>query len=364
MATFFGSSLNENLVGTPGDDRFLISPGVDTLDGAGGIDSLIVSFPPPAPGSIVSIIFGSASVSVPLFNIDTTFSNFERVEMNYLNSLVTYSIDASQVVLPSGPSSFDRRYGIDINTGSGDDTIFGSAGVDRIDAGSGVNSISAGAGDDEIRVSGSGSTIDGGAGFDRVTISGLTGSIIVSGASSAIDVAGDTVSNAEFLLLEASGGSRIDASNSPIGIQIRESRDNFDDTLIGSQFSDSFYLAAGLGTDVVSGGAGIDNFFFNFDFGVPVKGIDGTTITDLELGESLLLASQNDAQINSFLGRNAFTGVAVRDGTPPSISCTSLKKPASLTPAGRVPCFTWKQTTNAVAAAPVNVNVNVREASA
>lgn len=310
MATFFGTPSDDDLLGTPADDTFRTSPGRDTLDGGDGIDSLAISPPPPLPGSVVAINFGSTSVKAPALNIDTTFSNFERVEMVYFNSPVTFSIDASQLVLPSGPFSFDRRYGVDITTGTGNDTILGSAGVDRIDAGSGVNAISSGAGDDEIRVTGSGSTIDGGDGFDRVTISGLTGNITVSGSVSSINVVSDTVSNSEFLLLEASGGAFIDATNAPIGIQMRESRGSFDDTLVGSQFNDSFYLAAGLGNDIVSGGAGIDTFFFNFDFGVPVKGIDGTTITDFELGETLNLSQGNDPEINSFLGRGAFTGVA------------------------------------------------------
>src|SRR5215468_2078042 len=111
MATVNGTNNNDNLVGTTGDDIInafkRIAPGIDTVDGLAGVDTLVVNASTETDG--VQLFSGGS----PTFQVRSNSGNY------YIDA---YNMEKIQFTGGSGNDI--------INTGNHAGTVDGGAGVD------------------------------------------------------------------------------------------------------------------------------------------------------------------------------------------------------------------------------------------
>ncbi|MBL6457660.1 calcium-binding protein [Belnapia sp. T6] len=172
-----------------------------------------------------------------------------------------------------------------VQTGSGDDIIFGGKGGDSIDAGGGNNfvagdqgrdAIQAGDGHDTLSGGGNDDTINGGGGNDH--LDGGNGSDLLVGGAGQDTLVGDEGNDdlyggdgADWLL----GGNGNDLLNGGSG----------NDTMLGGNGNDT--LSGGTGEDLLVGGNGHDDFYFADGFG-------HDQIADFTAQDRLVFASDLD----------------------------------------------------------------------
>jgi len=184
----------------------------------------------------------------------------------------------------AGNDTVEARGGSDVvQGGAGDDSIDGGDGDDSIDGGTGDDDIDGGAGGDTIRGKNGDDTVDGGAGED--VIFGQAGDDVLNG-NGAIDI--------------IDGGSGADEITGGGGNDVLEGGDgDFNDIISGGSGDDEisggwFSTPGDDGTDVLTGGAGADTFFFDGAANSTGTGLgDGTpggedVITDFTDGDDAI----------------------------------------------------------------------------
>jgi Ca2+-binding RTX toxin-like protein len=92
----------------------------------------------------------------------STYSVFERVGGDWVNTVALHGVENVNVFSGSGADMLDG--------GSGNDLLSGGGGHDTLNGSGGSNTLLGGAGNDYLLDSGSGSTIDGGEGIDRLEL--------------------------------------------------------------------------------------------------------------------------------------------------------------------------------------------------
>ncbi|HCK84162.1 MAG TPA: hypothetical protein DHW63_06505, partial [Hyphomonadaceae bacterium] len=308
--TLIGGAGNDALNGGLGDDR-LVSADTDTIDGGDGIDFVDLN----RSGSALSYAINAAdlaSAAGATLADGTTIKNTERF------AIVTGSgADVLTVVgaLPVGPSfldvnTFNGGAGVDrlvgdfsatsvaiqsfltwtnveelqIQAGTGNDTINGGSGNDNISGGGGDDAISGGTGGID--------TLDGGAGNDLLQLdlsaSGINQTLSIAAFKTAVGGSlanGSLIKNMErFELTTGAGADTFDMTglaganalhggggNDRLVVDLSLSTENIGllnsgstGVLSGPSFSlsldsiEAYTVSTGAGNDVLSGGAGND----------------------------------------------------------------------------------------------------------
>lgn len=247
------------------EDSILLTDGFgnDTIAGGeGGTDDDTL-----AGGALtqaVTVTFNADDESGTVTNPggdSATFSEIETVETGSGDDTIDGSASTGGINVDSGAGD-DTMSG-----GAGDDTLAAGAGDDTVDGGLGADSVTGGDGDDELRISDQfgDDTIVGGEGGetngDTLAGGGLTENVEVifnpDGESGTVtNPGGDTANFAEIEAVETgSGDDTIDASGSPVGVNANSGAG--DDTITGGAGGDT--LASGAGVDTIDGGAGADS---------------------------------------------------------------------------------------------------------
>lgn len=211
-----------------------------------------------------------------------TFTEIEAVETGSGDDTIDGSASTGGINADSGAGEDT------VTGGTGDDTLAAGAGDDTVDGGQGADSVTGGDGDDELRISDmfGNDTIVGGEGGetngDTLAGGGLTENVEVifnnDGESGTVtNPGGDTANFAEIEAVETgSGDDTIDASGSPVGVNANSGAG--DDTITGGTGDDT--LAGGAGVDTIDGGDGADSI----DGGADEDSLQGGAGDDTILG--------------------------------------------------------------------------------
>jgi Ca2+-binding RTX toxin-like protein len=209
---FNGTSGNDDLTGTSGDDQFDMADGgkdtvaakngddtfdfgaaltaQDTIDGGNGADTLLIE------GNYASgLVFGA-----------TTLRNVEEITYfgghNYFLTLDNANVLLGQTLLVAGTSlgagdtltfdgSAETSSALFVFGGFADDTIFTGGGNDIVNAGPGNDTVNAAGGDDLLAYDANfnaGDRANGGDGFDTLQLSGDYAAGVIFGANTMRDV--------------------------------------------------------------------------------------------------------------------------------------------------------------------------------
>ncbi len=215
---------NDSVTGSAGADLVFASFGDDALDGAGGSDTYRVSGnlaggwgvfngydainDSGTSGSDTIVAAGTAAVDIGVKSL----SGIERIDASGASG-------GARLLGDSGANRIDLRsttlVGITaIETGSGTDMVWGSAGVDRIaagndndtvDAGAGDDLVTGGSGDDSLSGGADNDNLDGGSGADQLL--GGTGNDTITGGAGNDTVNGGAGSDVYLVSGTAASGS-------------------------------------------------------------------------------------------------------------------------------------------------------------
>ncbi len=285
----YGTNQIDFLVGTSGDDMFLVSVGADTIDGGAGFDTIVLT------GAT-----GAVRVSLEALNQNTgiaagqTYISIEGIIGSYFSDTLT------------GTSAANRIEGLD-----GNDKLSGAAGNDSLFGGNGNDTLLGGLGAD---------LLDGGIGRDRASYrESMTGLVadLANPAANTGEGVGDSYVSIEDL--EGSGYNDTLAgdaqANNILGL---EGNDRVDgrggaDSLYGGEGNDT--LIGGEGSDRLDGGNGID--FASYETAAAAVRIDLVTPSQ-NLGDALgdtfiaiegfILTGLADTFSGSNLGEQVFGG--------------------------------------------------------
>jgi Domain of unknown function (DUF4214)/RTX calcium-binding nonapeptide repeat (4 copies) len=236
--TVSGGAGNDNLIGSPGFDTFLWSPGdgSDTINGGAGLDRLVFDgsdaaepFDLSANGTRVRLTRDVGGVAMDLGGVETiTIDALGGADTVTVNDLTGTGVTGVGLIL-SG-------------------TIGGVAGDGAADAII-VNESNAA---DLIPVS-------GGGGIVFINANAVPGAPPYQIAITSTEGANDT------LTVNALGGNdTVDASALVVGqIKLAVASGTGNDTIVGSQGGDTFVWNPGDGSDTIDGQAGLDKLAFN-----------------------------------------------------------------------------------------------------
>ncbi|MGO1080369.1 calcium-binding protein [Inquilinus sp. CA228] len=185
---------------------------------------------------------------------------------------------ADRLVGGDGADNLSGEAGNDsIDGGAGNDSAFGGVDNDSITGGGGVDLLDGGDGNDILEGGAGADTLTGGNGIDTASYAsaGTGVTVVIGGASTGGDAAGDTMSGIEQVL----GSGFVDTLTGDTGAN----------TLWGLAGDD--VLTGGVGADTLKGGAGSDTFRYvgTGDSTVAAAGRD--TITDFTTGDKIDLSA-------------------------------------------------------------------------
>jgi serralysin len=249
-----------------------------------------------------------------------TVTNVEAVTADLLGGTDTLNYGATTanvtVNLATGTASgFPTVANIEnVTSGSGNDTLTGSAGA---------NTLTSGAGNDTLDGNGGTDTLVGGAGDDLYITDG--GDTLTEAANNGTDAVQSSVTftlAANFENLTLTGAANLNGTGN--GVANILTGNNGNNTLLGLGGNDT--LSGGLGNDTLNGGAGTDTLTGNagddtFVFATPAEAGNGATrdvITDFQgagvAGGDVIDVSGIDAntgvagdQVFTFIGTNPFS---------------------------------------------------------
>jgi Ca2+-binding RTX toxin-like protein len=335
--------------GGTGDDVFTL----DASDGAanvnatldGGLDGLSGSPEDAANGNSgdvldltdvtapLTLVYGANPESGTVNGLDAdastdlTFAEIERVLTGTGSDTVNGSAATGPIDIGTGAGNDSVTGGSGNDTvaagdgndsvagGGGDDSLAAGAGNDTVDGGTGNDSVDAGAGDDSV-LGGSGNdtiaagdgndTVDGGANNDQIT--GGIGRDSLAGGDGNDSLAGDEGADT---LVGGAGEDRLNGGAD--GDSLDGGAGN--DTVAGGDGNDT--LAAGEGNDALSGDGGDDLFVLapNFGSDVIIGGETGETVGDtidarpLVEGVAVTLATPESGTLSSGTGTATFTEI-------------------------------------------------------
>jgi Ca2+-binding RTX toxin-like protein len=240
------TTVGDTTYGTPCDDVIVAPPGVETVKGGGGNDTIL--------GSVTTAASGSPETGL---HLEVGSQTFEGGPGND----IVYGDRGNDTLRGNGGN--DRLYG-----GIGDDVLEGGEGDDLLSGGFGADKIDGQAGNDYVRGDPTIDHIfDTGGGFDTLSFStgvtpGFTGSANPTGAA---NFPGPEGERGISLNLAVGGNNAVDGEPS-LGGGNDEVQPGVFERIIGTPFSD--YIAGssaaeeiwgGGGADVIKGGGGADS---------------------------------------------------------------------------------------------------------
>ncbi|WP_431857827.1 hypothetical protein [Azospirillum sp.] len=323
-----GSRFDDQLTGDAGDNALWSDGGRDTLSGGDGNDTV-------GSDGIDDHLDGGAGIDLLQLYLD--------------GSPAPIRVDLATGIVSTGATAlgFER---VQIQTGSGDDTVVGGDGNligdpwtvsgDTIYTGRGRDLIQAGGGDDRIMPGDDSDTVSGGDGND--TIYGGSGDRIDAGAGNDLVYGGDratldggagqdrlelTLWNTDVLFDFAGGANsvQVEVRNfESLGLRTGSGRDTLiggdgDDRLDGSYGNDS--LAGGGGNDVLIGGydddrlagdAGDDQLDAGYGNDT-LGGGAGNDVLNAGYGNDLLDGGEGDDRLDGGFGSDTLRGGAGND---------------------------------------------------
>ncbi|QZH74392.1 MAG: sulfatase-like hydrolase/transferase [Erythrobacter sp.] len=211
LTLFLGSSADDSLTGTAGDDLFILGGGRDTASGGSGNDKYFVQ----SPAEIIEAEDGGTDTIVSSLAVTVAPANVENIQLIF------------QIGIPT--TLFGNELANAIFTGVGRSTVYAGDGNDSVVSLSGADTLFGGAGDDRMLAGGSNDFLYGGDGDDH--LEGERGDDFLSGGTG-----NDTLI----------GGLGNDELYGAVG----------DDLLHGNHGND--FLDGGSGHDLLDGGHGDD----------------------------------------------------------------------------------------------------------
>jgi len=277
---------NDSLYGSNAADTFLAGKGDDQLDGGGGSDTYVVSgnsgvgfqgydsYADSGSGDLDQILVvaasGSEAVDIGMRSFGPS-GGIEQINASGTTGRVRLLGDSSANSLNFSSTTLIGA-NLLIDAGSGNDTITGSSGGDRILAGTGNDWLNGAGGSDTYEVSGN--TGSGFGGYDTYADAGSGGGeidrIVVASGSNAVDIGltsfaasngieeinGTATSGQVRLLGDSNANSLNFSATSLLGANLLIDGGAGNDTITGSSGSDN--ILGGLGVDQLNGGSGDD----------------------------------------------------------------------------------------------------------
>jgi len=339
--SLLGGAGNDSLAGGAGSDTLAGGVGADTLSGGAGDDDIGLSGGSVALGGSGDDVFSLDPTESSTVNatIDGGLDGLSGAPDDAGNGDTGDVLDLSglagpqTVVYDANPESgtvngLDADVGTDLTfaeiervlTGTGNDTVNGSAatGPINVDTGAGNDSVTGGAGADTFALGDGNDTVAGGAGGD--SLSGGEGDDLLAGGDGADTLAGGLGNDS------LDGGADADSLSGNLG----------DDTLSGGLGNDSLtggdgsdLLAGGDGADTLSGGNDDDDFVLGsgdlalgdagddeFRFDAAAAGTGSVTVIGGETGEDL--TDTVNGGTGDVLDLRGLSGVAVTFATAES----------------------------------------------
>ncbi|MCZ8227089.1 MAG: lectin-like protein [Microcystis sp. LE19-84.1B] len=265
----FGLAANDNLLGGIGNDTLNPGLGIDTVNGNDGSDLLLLDYST-LTSNITSTNTGTSG-TITTTNNSVTYTNIEAMNLQGGSGNDTiYGTSGNDTIFGNGGADY-------LIGGDGDDSLDGGAGNDTLYGGAGDDTLNGGVGDDTFNLSGTG-TVIGGDGDDIFIFYGpYTGIIDGGGGNDRIDIAPGysgnivfpaTITGIESVIVPGSGGDDYligddgnDSLNGQDGNDTLEGRGG-NDNLLGGTGNDVIYT--GLGIDTVDGGEGIDHLIVGY----------------------------------------------------------------------------------------------------
>ncbi len=274
----FGEAGNDILDGGAGNDTLDGGGGDDILDGGAGADSFV------GGGGVDMVTYGSATVGI-FAGLDIAMVNTGDAAGDTFTGIAGFFGSGFGDVLV-GDGTANSLYGgggagADYLAGlAGNDQLFGEAGYDILDGGAGNDTLDGGSGDDILDGGAGADSMTGGGGFDMVFYGSAAAGIIARldiPAANTGDAAGDT-----FTGIAGFYGS------------------DFGDVLVGDGNDNSFYGSDG--GDYLAGLAGHDQFFGDAGNDILDGGVGNDTL-DGGIGDDIL---DGGAGADSMIGGGGF----------------------------------------------------------
>ncbi len=277
----FGTTGDDNLVGTATNDVIYGMAGNDTLDGTGGVDILVGStgndtyIVDTTTDTLTELAGGGTDTvqSSVTFTIGATFENLTLTGSNAINGTGNAGVNVL-----TGNSNNNALSGLD-----GVDTLIGGDGNDTLDGGLGVDTMTGGLGNDTYVVN---------AGTDIIN------ELANEGIDTVISSVLRNLSGTQLENITLTGNTNINSvGNAFNNVMIGNNGNNTlngdlgNDTLSGGNGNDVL-LGAG-GADISTGGAGVDTF--RYTAAGQSIGINQDTITDFVSGTDKIDLNAIDA---------------------------------------------------------------------
>ena len=272
-----GSTYDDTLKGDDGSNWLVGFAGDDTLDGAGGVDTVNYSYA--SQGVSVDLGAGTATGE----GSDALVAIEDAVGSAH-DDIIVGSSAANRLTGLAGNDSISGGDGADwLGGGSGDDTLIGGGGADslcgndgddRLEGDDGQDTLAGGAGMDTLRGGGDADILRGEAGGD--VLDGEAGDDVLSGGDGDDLIRGgggnDTLSGGSGIdTVDYGGASHRVIVSLEAGSGVGEGTDRLVDVenVFGSGYADTLWgnavanvITGGSGDDLLAGGLGADVFVF------------------------------------------------------------------------------------------------------
>lgn len=297
--------VGDAIEGTPCADRIVVPPGVTSVAGGAGNDTIV---PAPIPAVVESCPSGC--------HLGVGSQTFEGGPGND----VVFGERGNDTLL--GGEGNDRLYG-----GIGDDLLRGGPGNDLLAGGFGADSIDGEAGDDYVHGDGTIDRIfDTGGGFDTLSYAtGITPGFGAGVETGAANFPSEPEGERGVYLQLGVGGQNANNGIAALGGGVDEVEAGAFERIIGTPYSDYIVGSAapetiygGGGADVIRGGGGNDALHGGAD-GDLLDGGEGTDALEGEAGSDNCLAGETEASCEG-----SASAVAPRDTTKVEVGLTAV----------------------------------------
>lgn len=297
--------VGSTIEGTPCADRIVVPPGVTSVDGGAGNDTIV---PGPIPAAVESCPSGC--------HLGVGSQTFEGGPGND----VVFGERGNDTLL--GGEGNDQLFG-----GIGDDLLRGGPGNDRLSGGFGADSIDGEAGDDYVRGDGTIDRIfDTGGGFDTLSYSsGVTPGFGAGVETGAENFPSEPEGERGVYLNLSTGGQNGNDGIAALGGGVDEVEAGAFERIVGTPYSDYIVgsgagetIYGGGGADVIRGGGGNDSLHGGAD-GDLLDGGEGADALEGEAGADNCLSGATETSCEG-----SASAVAPRDTSKVEVGMTEV----------------------------------------